>query len=223
MKIKELPINERPRERLINNGKELLSNEELLTILIETGIKNVSAKTVSLNILKYVKDIKNLKDITYRELINIKGIGKAKACVLLSAIELSKRINNVDIINTKLNTPTSVYEYFKNKLSGLKQEHFYCIYLDNSKRVLDISLLFIGTINESLVHPREVFSKAYKLSASSIICVHNHPSNNNLPSNNDILTTKNLIQIGSLLGIKIVDHLIITNSGYYSLLEHGDI
>lgn len=218
-----MPSLERPRERLINNGVENLNNEELLSLLLETGTKDLSVKMVSLNLIKYVKNINNLKNITYQELLKIKGIGSAKACKILAMLELSKRINYNVINNTKLSSPDLVYNYFKNILEDKKQEYFYCIYLDNSKRVIDNKLVFIGTINESMVHPREVFSEAYKLSASSIICVHNHPSGSLKPSNNDLITTSNLKKIGELLGIKIVDHVIITNNGYYSFIEHGDI
>ena len=208
---------------MLNTGVESLSNEELLSVLLQTGTKKLSVKSVSLDLLKYVKNINNLKNITYQELVNIKGIGSAKACKILSMIELSKRMNSNFINNIKLSKPELVYDYFKNILGDKKQEHFYCIYLDNSKKVLENKLIFIGTINESIIHPREIFKIAYQLSASSIICVHNHPSGNLEPSNQDIITTNNLKQIGGLLGIKIVDHIIITNNGYYSFIEHGNI
>ena len=183
----------------------------------------MSVKNISLNLLKYIKNINNLKTITYKELINIKGIGLAKACKILAMIELSKRMETNYINNTKLKDPETVYKYFKNILEDKKQEYFYCVYLDNSKKVIENKLIYIGTINESLVHPREIFKYAYQLSASSIICVHNHPSGNLNPSNNDIVITNNLKQIGNLLGIKIVDHIIITNSGYYSFLANAQI
>ena len=183
----------------------------------------MSVKTVSLNLIKYIKNIQNLKDITYQELLTVKGIGNAKACKILAMIELSKRMNYSFINNTKLSSPDLVYDYFKSILLDKKQEYFYCIYLDNSKKVLENKLIFIGTINESVVHPREIFKLAYQLSASSIILVHNHPSGNLIPSNNDLLTTSNLVKVGNLLGIKIVDHIIISNNGYYSFLEHAQI
>ena len=123
----------------------------------------------------------------------------------------------------KLNSSTIVYEYFKNKLVNCKQEHFYCVYLDNSKKIICEKLLFIGTINYSVVHPREVFKEAYYYSASSIICVHNHPSNNILPSEEDLRVTKSLKAIGEILGIKLVDHIIVGTNNYYSFLENGDI
>lgn len=224
IKIKELPINDRPRERLINNGVQSLSNEELLAIVLKTGTKDMSAKVLSSMILKYVGDIQNLKNITYHELINIKGVGTAKACMILSFIELSKRINSKmeTIKGIKLNCPKLVFDYYQYKINA-NQEHVYCIYLDASKRVIKDKLLFVGTVNHSLIHPRDIFKEAYLLNASSIICVHNHPSGDVHPSSEDINVTNRLRQIGILMGIKLVDHIIISETKYYSFLENGKI
>lgn len=223
VRIKELPKLDRPCERLINEGQEILSNEELLAIIFKTGTKNISAKELSLNVLKQVKDIHNLNNITYNNLIKINGIGMMKACSLLAAIELGKRVNSevTSLNDITFNNASVVYNYFKYKLQGKKQEYFYCIYLDNAKKIIKEKLLFIGTINYSVVHPREVFKEAYILSASAIICIHNHPSNNLNPSSNDIEITKRLIEIGNILDIKIVDHLIIGNDTYFSFLENN--
>ena len=225
VKIKDLPKDERPYEKLINNGVENLSNEELIAILIKSGTCKYSSKELANIILQNINNISDLKNINYKTLTNIDGIGIKKSCVLLSAIELGNRINNYSnsIVNLKFNSSNIVYEYYKKKLANCKQEHFYCVYLDNSKRIICEKLLFIGTINYSIVHPREVFKEAYYYSASAIICVHNHPSNNILPSNEDLRVTKNLSEIGKLLGIKIVDHIIIGSDNYYSFLENGDI
>ena len=225
VKIKDLPLEERPYEKLINIGADKLSNEELIAILIKSGTSSYSAKELSSIILSELNNISDLKNINYNILTKIKGIGIKKSCVLLAAIELGKRINNYTstIVNKKLNSSKVVFEYYKNILYDAKQEHFYCVYLDNSKRIIHEKLLFIGTINYSVVHPREVFKEAYYYSASAIICVHNHPSNNLFPSNEDIRLTKNLIEIGNLLGIKVVDHLIIGKDNYYSFLENHDI
>lgn len=225
IKIKDIPIEDRPRERLINNGVECLSNEELLAIILKTGIKNKSAKDLARIILNECGGIKKINNLNLEKLKNIDGVGLAKACDILSIIELSKRINkDVDnILNTKFNNCEIVYKYYKEILKDKKQEYFYCVYLDNSKRIIKDKLLFIGTINYSIVHPREVFKEAYMLSASAIICVHNHPSNNLLPSKQDIEITKNLVEIGNLLGIKVLDHIIIGYNNYYSFLENKDI
>lgn len=225
IKIKDIPINDRPRERLINIGVSNLSNEEVLAIILGSGTKNISAKDLANNILKEIKGLNYFNDITLNELTKIKGIGLNKACTIISSIELGKRINtNVDSINNiKFNNPKVIYEYYKNKLGSKKQEYFYCIYLDASKKIILEKLLFIGTINQSIVHPREVFKEAYLCDATSIICIHNHPSGNVLPSKEDIKLTNKLIEIGSLFGISITDHIIISKNKYYSLYENGDM
>lgn len=225
VRIKDLPLDERPYEKLINIGANNLTNEELLSILIKSGTNKFSAKELSAMILKKVNNISELNNITYKVLMDISGIGMKKSCVLLAAIELGKRINNYSpgIMKKKFNSSSVVYEHFKSILHDTMQEHFYCVYLDNSKNIIHEKLLFIGTVNYSVVHPREIFKEAYYYSASAIICVHNHPSNNILPSKEDLKLTNNLIQIGNLLGIKVVDHLIVGTDNYYSFLENGDI
>ena len=225
VRIKDIPILDRPVERLINDGVEKLNNEELLAIILKSGYQGASSKDVANILLSKIGDIKKLNEIGYEELKNIKGIGSIKACTLLSCIEIGRRINTKipSIKGIHLNKSQLVYEYYKDKLSNKKQEYFYAIYLDNRKKVLGEKLLFIGTINFSIVHPREVFKEAYSLSSSAIILVHNHPGNNCLPSNQDIETTNNLIKAGEILGIKIIDHVIVCENNYYSFLENGDI
>ena len=225
VKIKDLPIDERPYEKLIGFWSERLTSDELLAILIRSGTNEYSAKELANMVLREVNNIGDLNSISYKTLINIKGIGMKKSCVILAAIELGKRINNYtsSIINRKFNSAKLVYDYYNKILRNTKQEHFYCVYLDNSKKIVFEKLLFIGTVNYSIVHPREIFKEAYYYSASAIICVHNHPSNNILPSKEDIRLTNNLIEVGKLLGISVIDHLIIGNNNYYSFLENGDI
>ena len=225
VKIKEIPINDRPMERLLQNGAEILSDEELIAIILKTGTKGNSAKDLSSLLLSKIGGIKKLCNINYEYLNKFKGIGMSKACMLLAAIELSKRISKeVDTIkNIKLNNSEIVYKYYKDKIGNKKQEYFCAVYLDNQKRIIDDKLLFIGTINYSVVHPREIFKEAYLLGASAIICVHNHPGENPLPSKPDIDVTNNLIEVGKILGIKVLDHIIICKEKYYSFLENNDI
>ena len=225
VKIKDIPESDRPMERLIENGVETLSNEELLAILLKTGTRDISAKELSSLLLSKIGGIKKLTNVNFEYLNKFKGIGKSKACILLSALELSHRINKeVDTIkNIKLNNTEVVYKFYKDKIGDKKQEYFYCVYLDNQKKVLDDKLLFIGTINYSVVHPREIFKEAYLLGASAIICIHNHPGGNVLPSKQDIEITNNLVEVGKLLGIKVLDHIIICKEKYYSFLENHDI
>ena len=222
--IKGIPLLDRPRERLRKYGPESLSNEELLSIILKTGTKNKSVKELSNNILKKINNITELKDISIYSLNEIPGIGLVKGITLKAAIELGRRVyqknNNSKI---KLNSSDLIYDYIKNRLINEKQEHFIAIYLDTKKYLIEDKLLFIGTLNNSTVHPREIFKYAYLASASSIICVHNHPSNDVLPSKEDILFTKKIVEIGKIQGINVIDHIIVGNNNYYSFFDNGDI
>ena len=223
--IKDIPKSDRPIERLINNGAEFLSDSEILAILIKTGTREKSAKTIADEILKKYKSLNELKNINLEQLTKIKGIGVTKAVSILAAFELSRRINNqiMSLNETKITNSSLVFEYYKNKIGDKNQEYFYCLYLNKAKKVIKDKLLFIGTVNKSVVHPREIFKEAYLLSASGIICVHNHPAGSVFPSKEDINLTKKLVEIGELLGVKIIDHVIITNNNYYSFFENNDI
>lgn len=224
VKLKELPVLERPRERLINAGVENLSDEELLSIILKTGFKEMSVKSLSAYILSNLGGIENLKNINYHEVKKIKGIGEAKACTLVALSEIAKRMNRKvsSIIDIKFKSPVTIFEFYRSKVKDV-QEHFYCIYLDASKKVIEEKLLFIGTANYSLVHPRDIFKEAYLLNATGIICVHNHPSGEVKPSREDINLTIRLKEIGLLMGIRVIDHIIVGKNKYYSFLENGKI
>lgn len=221
IKIKDIPNNERPRERLINYGVANLSNEELISIILKTGTKKYSVKTLSLILLKEVQKIQNLKDVTYNKLIKIDGIGKVKAIELLASIELGKRVfygdNNVFI---KMNSSNKIYEYFKDFFINEKQENFYAIYLDSKSNLISYKLLFKGTLNSSCVHPREIFKFACLESAYSIVVMHNHPSGDSTPSKEDYKTTQSLIEIGKIISIPIIDHIIMGKNSYFSFYEY---
>ncbi len=225
VKIKELPELERPYERLEYYGVENLSNEELLAILLKSGYKDRSSKELSTEILASLSSLADLKEITYEKLVSMKGVGKSKACTILASMELSKRIEDIDteLRNQKLTSSSMVYQYYKLKLGNKRQEHFYVVYLDNAKRIIRDKLLFIGTSNYSVVHPREIFKEAYLLSAAAIICVHNHPTGNVFPSKEDLEITEKLVKVGALLDIKVLDHIIVGKKNYYSFLENNDI
>ena len=223
MKIKEIPINDRPVERLINKGSEALSNDELLAILLRTGTKEMSAKDLGTLILNKV-GIGELWNITYEQLISIKGVGSKKAGTIMAAIELSKRMNQ-KVVNLRgeFNDPLKLYNHYREILKDKNQEHFYVVYLDIRNKIIKDKLLFIGTANYSTVHPRDIFKEAYLNGAISIVVIHNHPSGEVLPSKNDLETTKQLVAVGNLLGIKVMDHIIIGENKYYSFCENGDI
>ena len=213
---------DRPRERMIKVGKENLSNEELLAIIIKTGTKGRSVKDIAIDVLKEIKNISNLENITINTFNKIKGLGQVKTIEIMAAIELGKRIflAKEEIDKIKYDNPRTIYLYNKYLFKNKKQEYFYCLYLDNKNRLIERKLLFMGTINRSVVHPREIFKEAYLTSASSIICMHNHPSGDIKPSGEDIHFTKALINIGKIQGINIVDHIIISDNNYYSFYDN---
>ena len=218
--IKDIPKNERPRERCIKYGVSNLSNEELLSIILKSGTRNCSVKVLSERILSNLKDISELKDYTINTLTNINGIGKVKAIELLCALELGKRVYyRKEKESIKLNSSDKIYNYFKDIFIDEKQEYFYAIYLDSKSKLIDYKLLFKGTINSSCVHPREVFKYAYLESAYSIVVIHNHPSGDPTPSNEDIKLTDVLFQIGKLNAIPVVDHIVFGDNKYYSFYE----
>lgn len=223
-KIKDIPLNDRPRERLLELGAESLSNEELLAILLNSGHKEISAKNLATKILSITGGVKKLNNLNYQKLLEIKGIGVAKACTILAFNELVKRsqIKEEKIVSKKFENPRLVFDYYKDKIDWNK-EQFFCIYLDSNSKIIKEKLLFIGTVNKSLVHPRDIFKEAYDVNASSIICVHNHPSDNVNPSKEDINITSRIIEISNLMGINFLDHIIIGKTNFYSFLENGKI
>ena len=223
-KIKELPVDERPRERLLSVGVNNLSNVELLSIILKTGTKDKSVKDLAIDIMKDIKDISMLKDVSVNKLKSIKGIGEVKAIELVAAIELGRRVfKSCRKEKVVLNNSKSIWEYSKEFFDFKKQECFYCLYFNNKQELIERKLLFMGTINRSVVHPREIFKEAYLLSASSIVCLHNHPSGDVSPSREAIEFTRSIMEIGRLQGIPIVDHLIIGEDSYYSFYENMNI
>ena len=225
MKFKNIPNEEKPRERLLKYGAENLSNEELLAIILRTGTKKYNVKELANNILCNFNDIKNMKNIRINNLLTIEGMGKIKAIELVASIELGKRVYEEDNYKEliSLTNPKTIIKYFNNLFKNKKQEYFYVIYLDSKAKYIDKKLLYKGTLNNSLVHPRDIFKEAYLLSSCSFICIHNHPSGDATPSEEDINTTKNLKQIGLLHGIKLIDHIIIGKNNYYSFYEDNNL
>lgn len=222
-KIKELPIKERPRERLKNVGVENLTDKEILAIILKTGTKEKSVSDIALDLLKKY-DLNDLKNISINDLILIKGIGEVKAIEILAAIELGKRIYlREDKKLVKLENAKSIWESARYLYNGSKQEKFYCYYFNNKQELIERKLLFMGTINQATTHTREVFKEAYRVSASTIVCLHNHPSNDVTPSKADILFTESLMRTGAIQGIPVVDHIIAGDNSFYSFYEHKNI
>lgn len=221
--IKDFPLEERPREKVKQYGINNVTNKELLSIILKTGTKNINVEDLALSILRKYK-LHELKDVTINELTKIKGIGEVKAIELLATIELGKRINyKTEEKKKKLNNPEVIFQEMRYLFIDKKQELFYCLYLNEKQELIERKLLFMGTVNKSITHPREVFKEAYRLSASSIICMHNHPSNDLRPSKSDLEFTTSLVEIGKLQGIPVVDHIIVGDSSFYSFYEHNNI
>ena len=222
--MKDLPTSERPREKLMNHGAEALSNAELLAILLRTGTQEESVMRLAERILIEAGEdgLGGLAHSSIESLMKRKGVGEAKAITIAAALELGKR---VAIGNSKkrviIRSSDDIANYTMPRLRYCDREHFYAILLNTKNHVIASPLISIGTLSESLVHPRELFKEAINHSSSSIILVHNHPSGDPSPSREDIMMTRRIIEGGRLLDIQILDHVIIGDNTYISLREQG--
>lgn len=220
--IRDFPQDERPRERFIQHGAQSLSNHELIAILLRTGTKEESVLQLSNRLLSRFEGLRLLKAATLEEITEIKGIGQAKAIQLLTAVEIGRRIANL-AFNERyiIRSPEDGAKYLMNDMRFLTQEHFVCLYLNTKNQVIHKQTIFIGSLNASIVHPREVYKEALRRSAASIICLHNHPSGDPAPSREDVEVTKRLSECGKIIGIELLDHLIIGENKFVSLKEKG--
>ena len=220
MKIKDLAKIERPREKLISKGPQNLKDEELLAILLGTGVEGKNVIEVASQILKKFSK-KRLLNLQYNDLAKIKGIGPAKACTILASQELVKRALEVrDESLPKIDSVEDVLAqvvYMRDKT----REHLMALFLNARNELLHKKPMFIGTLNASLIHPREIFQEALKQNACSVILAHNHPSGDNKPSEDDLEITKRIIEAGKLMGVEVLDHVIIAkNKTPYSFKEN---
>ncbi|SIT83143.1 RadC family protein [Edaphobacillus lindanitolerans] len=221
-KISELHIADRPRERLLRQGAESLSNQELIAILLRSGTRSESVLQIANRVIGFYDKIQDLQHATVEEMTSVKGVGEAKAVQLLAAVELGKRLARKQSNDRYvIRSPEDAAAYLMPDMASLTQEHFVALFLNVKNEVLHKSTIFIGSLNSSIVHPREVFREAVKRSAASIICAHNHPSGNPAPSPEDIEVTKRLAEAGRIVGIDLLDHLIIGDHQFLSLKE-GD-
>jgi DNA repair protein RadC len=222
LKITDLPYNERPREKLIRYGASELSNSELLAVVLRCGTKSENIINLCNRILIEAGGLNGLFDFSCEEFMKINGIGAAKATQLLSIAELSKRFKSFKSGEiSKIKSPKDAVDLIMEEMRYLKEEHLKVIMMNTKNIVISIKDVSIGSLNSSIVHPREVFLEAIKKSSASILICHNHPSGDPTPSTEDIEITKRLIECGKLLGIDILDHLIIGNGRYISLKEKG--
>ena len=223
MKIKELANNQKPRERLINNGSAHLSDVELLAILINTGRKGFSSLDIANELLKSVESLKQLKALSINDLNKVKGIGLLyKALILKAAFELGERMHSGSLEEKiQITSPQDVANFMMGKMEHLTQEKFIVLFLNSKNVIIKQKTIFIGTLNSSVIHPREIFSEAIKCASNAIVVLHNHPSGDTTPSKEDIRATNRLRECGEILGIDLLDHIIIGDHTYMSMVEDG--
>lgn len=222
--MKDLPKDERPREKLMNRGAESLSNAELLAILLRTGTQEESVMRLAERILIEAGEegLSGLAHSSIESLMKRKGVGEAKAITIAAALELGKRVAIGDSKKRIIiRSSDDIANYMIPRLRYCDREHFYAILLNTKNHIIASPLISIGTLSESLVHPRELFKEAVNHSASSIILVHNHPSGDPSPSREDVMMTRRIIEGGRLLDIQVLDHVIIGDNTYISLREQG--
>lgn len=218
--LKELPREEMPRERLLMNGPSSLSNTELISIILGKGVKGEPVNILAQKLLAQFNGISEMRKASIGEVLSVKGIGLAKACQLLACFELGRRLSGVPIIKSKEYLDSdSVYKLVKPYLIDKDKEHFLIVALDARKRLIAVDNISIGTINQSLVHPREVFKTAINRRASFIVIAHNHPSGDSNPSADDISVTDRLVKASYTIGIPIIDHIIVGDNAYSSLKD----
>jgi len=217
--VHDLPLSERPRERLFKLGSEALSAQEVLALILGRGIKGESVMLTSQKLLSRFGNLKGVANASIEELTRTKGIGPAKAAQIKAALELSRRLEGdaADKPKRVLKSPDDVAAEVRSQLKGRKKEHFLVLSLDTRNRLINRKLVSIGSLDTSIVHPREVFKEAVSSCAASVIFAHNHPSGDPEPSKEDIELTKRLAKAGEIMGIDVLDHIIVCDRSYLSL------
>jgi len=218
--IHDLPKSERPRERLQRFGSEALSSQELLALILGRGIKGESVMVIAQRLLSTFGNIKAISEASLEELTQVKGIGLAKASQIKACFELGKRQDlEIDLKDFDIKDPQSIVKAIRATIKDKAKEHFKLILLNSRNKIIGISTISIGTLNANLVHPREVFKEAVMHNASSVVLAHNHPSDDPEPSEADLEITKRIIEAGKIMGIDVLDHIIITKTGFMSFKE----
>jgi len=223
-RLKDLPEDLQPRERIHNYGPEVLSNKEILAIILRTGSQGENVLDLAERILTETSGLRGLARLSLHELQQISGIGQAKAAQVKAALELGRRVICADPSSRPvINSPSDVAELVMEEMRVLDREHFRIIHLSTRNNVLGISSVSVGSLNSSIVHPRECFKEAIRRNANTVILLHNHPSGDPAPSREDIDITKRLAEGGRILGIEVLDHVIIGDKNFVSLKEQGVI
>lgn len=220
----QLPKEEQPRERAIHLGVESLSNCELLALILRTGSNKRNVLELALDVLMHYDTLLDLKQTTIPELQEIDGIGLTKAVEVMACLELGRRLEQIEFGDLlQVTNPQVISEMLIKEMKDYQQEHLQVLYLNTKNYLIRKQDIFIGSLNESIAHPREIFHYAVRYSAAGMIIVHNHPSGDIQPSRKDIEFTKRLVKCGEMMGIAVLDHLIIGKDDYASLKQLGEI
>jgi len=221
--IKSWAEEDRPREKLAGQGRRALTDAELIAILIGSGSRDETAVELSKRILHhYNNDLNKLGKASIKELENFKGIGEAKAISIIAALEIGRRRNDAETVTPEfIKGSKDAYNFIKRHLVDLNHEEFWIILTARSQKIITKELISRGGMSNTVIDPKIIFSLALQHQASHIVLVHNHPSGNLKPSHNDIILTKNLVSAGNMLEIRVIDHLIISDNGFYSFADEG--
>ncbi len=222
--IKQWPENERPREKLLGLGAEILSEAELLALVIRTGDPSTGLSAVDLGrqLISEFGSLRNIGRATVGEICRIKGTGPAKAASIKAALEMGNRLNSDRLANgERFTSPEQVYNHYHYGMRDRRKEYFMTLLLDGKNRILKEARISEGSLNQSIVHPREVFSPAVRESAAAVILVHNHPSGDPEPSREDAEITRRLKEAGELMGVRVLDHIIIGDGSFVSFAARG--
>lgn len=218
--IRDFPAKERPRERLCTYGAGILKNDELMAILLRTGMKGENVIDMSNRLLRYFGGLDGIARASYEDLSSQRGISMAKACQLLAGIELGRRVSTPDPRDLPtINEPKDIAALLKSRMAYLEREELHVVLMNTKNQVVDVEELYTGTVNSALVRPAEVFSTALKRNCPAIAVVHNHPSGDPTPSDEDIETTSNLVDAGNLLEVDVIDHVVIGHGKFVSMRE----
>ncbi|TCJ17334.1 JAB domain-containing protein [Rubrobacter taiwanensis] len=218
--IKELPPELRPRERLLAEGPEALSSAELLGLLFGIGSREKTAVELAQQVISDSGGLHGLYGVSAHELMQVNGIGEAKACIILAAVELGKRVARVrNPERPVVSSPADVDELLRGRIANADRENFIAVLLNTKNEVIGSPVISVGTVSEALVHPREVFKPAVRASAASVILAHNHPTGRVEPSRQDREVTRRLVEASGILGIDLLDHVII-GDGFFSMREN---